>query len=90
MPFRPKTNHPDRRSGTGVAVPAGGAMMPQRRLGDTPIPPRSGFSGGPSASADVQFSRTLGTPLDGCPDPYFEDCPDEEVEELDLEEILRE
>lgn len=64
--------------------------MPQRRLGDTPIPPRSGFSGGPSASADVQFSRTLGTPLDGCPDPYFEDCPDEEVEELDLEEILRE
>lgn len=92
MPTRRyRSNYNNRPSGMGRAVPAGGAMVPRDRLGSTPIPPTmSGLSGGPSSSADVSFSMRLGTPLAGCPDPYFDDCPEEDEDEEPVMESLRE
>jgi len=55
---RPSIDYPSGR-GTG-GVTAAGAHTPDRRLGATPISHElSGFSGGPSTSADSGFSRSL-------------------------------
>ena len=74
---RPSIDYPSGR-GTG-GVTAAGAHTPDRRLGAAPISHElSGFSGGPSTSADSGFSRALARVNRGY---------EKEVEKQDTEDI---